>query len=188
MADELIKPDELLSQIGHRPSGAGWMDTPVDIRKGMYCYASNPKSVETLGLPNARVLEPLRGRLATAGKLAGDRSRRVQGTAGKVPVLQGFHGHLRALRRLRRQVPLLHRHRRPKNMPVLAGRTAALVYRNDFTTAGENSRPHQRGPSHDRDVLKEWWYYFTSAPSAGAARCSAHTASTRPKSPSWAGR
>jgi ferredoxin len=31
-----------------------WMDTPVNIRKGMYCYASNPKSVETLGLPNAR--------------------------------------------------------------------------------------------------------------------------------------
>jgi len=59
MADELIKPDELLSQIDHRSSGASWMDTPVDIRKGMYCYASNPKSVETLGLPNARPWNPL---------------------------------------------------------------------------------------------------------------------------------
>ncbi len=59
MADKLIKPDELLSKIDHRPSGSGWMDTPVNIRKGMYCYASNPKSVKTLGLPNARAWNPL---------------------------------------------------------------------------------------------------------------------------------
>jgi nitrate reductase gamma subunit len=52
--------------------------------------------------------------------------RRIQGAAGKIPFLQGLHGHLRALRRLRRQVPLFHRHRRPQEHAGAAGRTAAL--------------------------------------------------------------
>ena len=54
MSDELQKPEELLGDLGHKPPATDWMDTPVDIRKGMYCYASNPKSVEYVGLPNAR--------------------------------------------------------------------------------------------------------------------------------------
>ena len=52
MADETPKAEELITQIDHRPPGTGWMDTPVHIRKGMYCYAANPKSVDTLSLPN----------------------------------------------------------------------------------------------------------------------------------------
>ena len=59
MADETPKPDELIESIASHPPAAGWMDTPVNIRKGMYCYASNPKSVETLGFPNARPWNPL---------------------------------------------------------------------------------------------------------------------------------
>ncbi len=51
---DLPQSDELFSKIDHRPPSSGWMDTPANIRKGMYCYASNPKSVEYLGLPNAR--------------------------------------------------------------------------------------------------------------------------------------
>ena len=53
MAEEIPKPEELL-QIDHRPPKTDWMETPINIRKGMYCYASNPKSVDYLGLPNAR--------------------------------------------------------------------------------------------------------------------------------------
>jgi hypothetical protein len=53
------KPDELIRKMEHKPPQKGWMDTPVNIRKGKYCYASNPKSVEYLGLPNARPWNPL---------------------------------------------------------------------------------------------------------------------------------
>ena len=35
------------------------MDTPVQIRKGMYCYAAKPKSLNILGLPNARPWSPI---------------------------------------------------------------------------------------------------------------------------------
>ena len=45
MADETPKPEELI-QIDHAPPKTDWMEVPVNIRKGMYCYASNPKSVE----------------------------------------------------------------------------------------------------------------------------------------------
>ena len=58
MADETPKPEELI-QIDHRPPKADWMEVPVNIRKGMYCYASNPKSVEYVGLPHARAWNPL---------------------------------------------------------------------------------------------------------------------------------
>ena len=60
MSEEL-KPDAFLSKIDgcHQEAPAkGWMDTPVSIRKGMYCYASNPKSVEYVGLPYARKWNP----------------------------------------------------------------------------------------------------------------------------------
>ena len=59
MADELIKPDDLLSQIDHRPSATGWMDTPVDMRPGSYIYPAKPKHLEYFGLPNPRQWSPL---------------------------------------------------------------------------------------------------------------------------------
>ncbi len=59
MADDLLKPHDLITNIKPRPPQTGWMDTPIEIRKGMYCYASNPKSVHILGLPNAREWNPM---------------------------------------------------------------------------------------------------------------------------------
>ena len=59
MSDDLLKPEEFLGKLQHKPSVTDWMDTPAEIRKGMYCYASNPKSVEYLSLPNARPWNPL---------------------------------------------------------------------------------------------------------------------------------
>jgi len=31
-----LTPEELLSSIAPKPPEAGWMDTPVDIKKGIY--------------------------------------------------------------------------------------------------------------------------------------------------------
>jgi hypothetical protein len=123
------------------------MDTPVEIRKGMYCYASNPKSVETLGLPNARPWNPLDDDWKLPENWQEIIHEGLQGTAGKIPLLQGVHGHLCALRRLRRQMPFLHRHRRSQEHAGAAGRAAALVYRNDFTKAGKILGKAGRGPS-----------------------------------------
>ena len=57
---DLPKNDELFSTLDHRPSGGvDWMDTPIDIRPGMYCYSANPKSMETLSAPNVRKWNPM---------------------------------------------------------------------------------------------------------------------------------
>lgn len=160
MADELIKPDELLSQIDHRPSGAGWMDTPVDIRKGMYCYASNPKSVETLSLPNARAWNPLED----DWKLPEN---------WKEIIHEGFRERLEKFRSFKVFMDICVRCGAcadkchffigtgdPKNMPVLRAELLRSVYRNDFTTAGKILGRLGGARPMTLDVLKEWWYYM----------------------------
>jgi len=160
MADELITPDELLSKIDHRPSGAGWMDTPVDIRKGMYCYASNPKSVETLGLPNARAWNPL------------DQDWKLPDNWQQI-IHEGFKERLEKFRSFKVFMDICVRCGAcadkchffigtgdPKNMPVLRAELLRSVYRNDFTTAGKILGKLGGARPMSLDVLKEWWYYM----------------------------
>ncbi|WP_319408428.1 sulfate reduction electron transfer complex DsrMKJOP subunit DsrK [uncultured Desulfosarcina sp.] len=160
MADELITPDELLTKIDHRPSGAGWMDTPVDIRKGMYCYASNPKSVETLSLPNARAWNPLED----DWKLPDNWQQIIH---------EGFRERLEKFRSFKVFMDICVRCGAcadkchffigtgdPKNMPVLRAELLRSVYRNDFTTAGKILGRLGGARPMSLDVLKEWWYYM----------------------------
>ena len=160
MADELITPDELLSKIDHRPSGAGWMDTPVNIRKGMYCYASNPKSVETLGLPNARAWNPL------------DDDWKLPDNWQQI-LFEGFKERLEKFRSFKVFMDICVRCGAcadkchffigtgdPKNMPVLRAELLRSVYRNDFTKAGKILGRLGGARPMTLDVLKEWWYYL----------------------------
>ena len=160
MADELINSDELLSKIDHRPSGAGWMDTPVDIRKGMYCYASNPKSVETLGLPNARAWNPM------------DDDWKLPDNWQQI-IFEGFRERLEKFRSFKVFMDICVRCGAcadkchffigtgdPKNMPVLRAELLRSVYRNDFTKAGKILGRLAGARPMTLDVLKEWWYYL----------------------------
>ena len=157
---DLPTSDEFLSQINHKPPQSGWMDTPIDIRKGMYCYASNPKSVEYLGLPNARAWNPLdddwqlpenwqeiiangfRERLDRfrTFKIFMDTCVRCGACADKCHFFIGTGD--------------------PKNMPVLRAELLRSVYRNDFTTAGKILGRIAGARPMTLDVLKEWWYYL----------------------------
>ena len=180
MADELVKPDELLSQIDYRASGAGWMDTPVDIRKGMYCYASNPKSVETLGLPNARAWNPLE----EDWKLPENWQQILH---------EGFRERLDKFRSFKVFMDICVRCGAcsdkchffigtgdPKNMPVLRAELLRSFYRNDLAGwAARGLCPWMSSRSGGTPC--------SNAPNAGAARFSALTASIPPRLPSWAG-
>ncbi len=160
MADELITPDELLSKIDHRPSGTGWMDTPVDIRKGMYCYASNPKSVETLSLPYARAWNPL------------DDDWKLPDNWQQI-IYEGFRERLEKFRSFKVFMDICVRCGAcadkchffigtgdPKNMPVLRAELLRSVYRNDFTKVGKILGRFAGARPMTLDVLKEWWYYL----------------------------
>ena len=160
MADELIKPDELLSKIDHRPSGAGWMDTPVDIRKGMYCYASNPKSVETLGFPNARAWNPLED----DWKLPDNWQQTIfEGFRERLEKFRSFKVFMDVCVRCGACADKCHFFigtGDPKNMPVLRAELLRSVYRNDFTKAGKILGRLAGARPMTLDVLKEWWYYL----------------------------
>jgi Fe-S oxidoreductase len=159
MADELPKPEELLD-VEHNPPATGWMDTPVEIRKGMYCYAGNPKSLEILSAPNPRqwnpqdedwklpdnwkeiVFEGLRERLDKfrSFKLFMDICVRCGACADKCHFFIGSGD--------------------PKNMPVLRAELIRSVYKNDFTRAGKILGRLAGARPMTIDVLKEWWYYL----------------------------
>ncbi len=160
MADELIKPDELLSKIDHRPSGAGWMDTPVDIRKGMYCYAANPKSVDALGLPNARSWNPLE----EDWKLPENWQQIIHdGFRERLDKFRSFKIYMDICVRCGACADKCHFFigtGDPKNMPVLRAELLRSIYRNDFTTAGKIFGRLGGARPMTLDVLKEWWYYL----------------------------
>jgi Fe-S oxidoreductase len=157
---DLPESDELISQIDHRPPSSGWMDTPANIRKGMYCYASNPKSVEYLGLPNARAWNPLED----DWKLPENWKEIIhQGIKERLEKFRSFKVFMDICVRCGACADKCHFFLGggdPKNMPVLRAELLRSVYRNDFTTAGKILGKLAGGRPLTMDVLKEWWYYF----------------------------
>jgi len=160
-----IKPEELLERTDLQPPKTDWMDTPIEIREGIYCYASKPGNVEYVGLPNPREWDPL----AEDWKLPDNWQQILH---------EGFKVRLERFRTFKVFMDICVRCGAcadkchfflgtgdPKNMPVLRAELLRSVYRNDFTTAGKIiKKVFGRKISGAReltlDVLKEWWYYF----------------------------
>ncbi|UCD32013.1 MAG: (Fe-S)-binding protein [Desulfobacterales bacterium] len=160
-------PEELLSSIEPKPSPTGWMDTPVEIKKGMYCYASNPKSVEYVGLPYPRQWNPK------------DDDWQLPENWQEI-ISKGFRERLDRFRSVKIFMDICVRcgacadkchffigSGDPKNMPVLRAELLRSVYRNDFTTVGKiigsigkNFKKVIGARELTLDVLKEWWYYL----------------------------
>ena len=160
MSDQLVKPGELLSNIKATPPRTGWMDTPVTIRKGMYCYASNPKSVEYLNLPNARPWNPLE----EDWKLPDNWKKIVfDGIQERLDKFRSFKVFMDICVRCGACADKCHFFigtGDPKNMPVLRAELLRSVYRNDFTKAGKIFGKFAGAREMTINVLKEWWYYF----------------------------
>lgn len=157
---DLPKPQKLMSDINYCPPKTDWMNTPVEIRKGMYCYASNPKSVETLGLPNARPWNPL------------DADWKLPENWQEI-LHKGFKERLDKFRSVKVFMDICVRCGAcadkchfflgtgdPKNMPVLRAELLRSVYRNDFTAIGKLLGKWAGARPMTLDVLKEWWYYL----------------------------
>jgi Fe-S oxidoreductase len=160
MSDELLKPNELISRLDYQSPKTGWMDTPAVIRKGMYCYSANPKSLEYVGMPHARKWNPL-----DEDWLLPENWKEI--------VLKGLRDRLDRFRSLKIFMDICVRcgacadkchfflgSGDPKNMPVLRAELLRSVYRNDFTKAGKIMGKLVGARELTVDVLKEWWYYF----------------------------
>ncbi len=149
-----------MSDINYCPPKTDWMNTPVEIRKGMYCYASNPKSVQTLGLPNARPWNPL------------DDDWKLPENWQEI-LHKGFKERLDRFRSVKVFMDICVRCGAcadkchfflgtgdPKNMPVLRAELLRSVYRNDFTAIGKLLGKWAGARPMTIEVLKEWWYYL----------------------------
>jgi len=155
-----LKTEEILSNLDHRPSKTDWMDTPVTIRKGMYCYAANPKSLKTLSAPFAREWNPM------------DADWKLPDNWQDI-IHKGFKERLDRFRSLKVFMDICVRCGAcadkchffigtgdPKNMPVLRAELLRSVYRNDFTAVGKILGRLAGARKMTAEVLKEWWYYL----------------------------
>lgn len=153
------KPKEL-AKISYEPPQKGWMDTPTDIRKGMFCWGAKGKSLQAVGFPNARdwspaeenwklpenwewiLLEGIEERLKKyrSFKLFMDICVRCGACADKCHFYIGSGD--------------------PKNMPVLRSELFRSIYRRHFTAAGKILGRLAGGRDLTYGVLKEIWYYF----------------------------
>ncbi|MFZ0448890.1 MAG: (Fe-S)-binding protein [Desulfatiglandaceae bacterium] len=138
----------------------GWMDTPVDIKKGIACYGAKGKDLAAVGFPNARDWDPLE-------------------EDWKLPenwqdiVHEGFKDRLGKFRSLKLFMDICVRcgacadkchffigSGDPKNMPVMRAELIRSVYRKKFTTGGKLLGKLAGARDLTEDVLKEWWYYL----------------------------
>jgi len=158
MAKELT-PQEMM-RIDLSPPTLDWMDIPVDIKPGIYCYPAKPEKLEILGLPNAHVwspveedwhlpdnwketfLEGMRERLDKhrTFKIFMDICVRCGACADRCHFFLGSGD--------------------PKNMPVVRGELIRSVYRGEFTKAGQILGRLAGGRKLTEEILKEIWYYM----------------------------
>ena len=152
--------EELLTNVGQGPSATDWMDVPVEIRKGIACYAGNPKSLETLGAPNPRTWSCF------------DDDWQLPENWQEI-IHNGFKERLEKFRTFKVFMDICVRCGAcadkchyfigtgdPKNMPVLRAELLRSVYRNDFTKAGKILGKLNGARPMTENVLKELWYYL----------------------------
>jgi Fe-S oxidoreductase len=157
--DHVPKP-ETLAKVDFKPSRNRWMETPVDFKKGTFCYSAKSKFMEYLNLPNPREWSP------------SDPDWKLPPNWKEI-ILEGFKDRLSRFRSLRVFMDICVRcgacadkchffigSGDPKNMPVLRAELLRSVYRNDFTTAGKILGKVAGARELTLDVLKEWYYYF----------------------------
>lgn len=155
------KPNkEELLQINYRPPATDWMDTPVEIKPGTFCYGAKGKNLTTVHFPNARDWSPSE----EDWKLPEDWQGTVlEGIADRLKKYRSFKLFLDVCVRCGACADKCHFYMGsgdPKNMPVLRAELLRSVYKRYFTLPGKYLGRLAGARELTVDVLKEWWYYF----------------------------
>ncbi len=159
MSEAAPKPEELV-KISYRPPHGDWLHSPVEYRKGTFCYSAAAKNLKALDLPNPRDWQPF----DKDWKLPPDWKRTI---------LQGMKERLHRFRSFRLFMDVCVRcgacadkchfflgSADPRNMPVLRAELLRSVYRRYFTLAGRLFGSWVGARELTEEVLKEWFYYF----------------------------
>jgi len=155
------KPAEI-AKIDHYPSPfeKGWMNKQVEIKPGVYCYASKPKNLEYVGMPYPREWNPA------------DEDWKLPENWKEI-IEEGFKDRLDKYRSFKLFMDICVRcgacadkchffigSGDPKNMPVQRAELLRSVYRKNHTIGGKILGPFAGARELTEDVLKEWWYYL----------------------------
>jgi Fe-S oxidoreductase len=153
------KQDELVN-VDYRPSKTGWMNTPVNFKKGTYIYSGNQKHLNVLGLPNPREWSVT----DDDWKLPHDWQKTIlQGMADRLRKYRSFKLFMDICVRCGACADKCHFFiggGDPKNMPVLRAELLRSIYRHDFTIMGRILGKIAGSRPLTVDVIKEWFYYF----------------------------
>ncbi|MFO7817105.1 MAG: (Fe-S)-binding protein [Desulfovibrionales bacterium] len=154
------KPEILARNIDHNPPRTDWMDVPLEIKPGRYCYSANPENLEYVGFPNARKFEPL------------DEDWKLPDNWQEI-FLQGMRERLDRFRTFKIFMDICVRcgacadkchyfigSGDPKNMPVLRAELLRSIYRGEFTKSGKILGRFAGGRKLTLATLKELWYYL----------------------------
>ncbi len=158
MAKELT-PQETL-RIDLRPPKQDWMDIPVNIKEGIYCYPAKPEKIECVDMPNAHKWSPVEEDWGLPENW-------------KEIFLEGFRERLDKHRTFKIFMDICVRcgacadkchfflgSGDPKNMPVVRAELLRSVYRGEFTKAGQILGRLAGARKLTMSVLKEIWYYL----------------------------
>ena len=153
------KREELLDY-GYQPPVRNWMDTPVELQPGTFCYGAKAKNLEAVGFPNARDFSPT----ADDWQLPENwKQILIDGMAERLSKYRSFKLFMDVCVRCGACADKCHFYLGsgdPKNMPVLRAELLRSVYRRNFTLAGKLLGRLAGARDLTEDVLKEWWYYF----------------------------
>ncbi len=154
------KPEELLQSIDYKAPKTFWMDTPAQIRPGMFCWGAKAKSLKVVDMPNARDWSPA------------EEDWKLPENWQEI-LIEGLRERLDKYRSLRLFLDICVRCGAcadkchfyigtgdPKNMPVVRAELMRSVYRKYFTAGGKVLGKLAGARELDLQVLKEWWYYF----------------------------
>jgi Fe-S oxidoreductase len=152
------KPEEL-ARVDYKPPKTSWMDTPVELKQGIFCWGNKEKSLKAVGFPNVRswsvndedwklpenwkeiFIEGLKERVSKyrSFRLFLDICVRCGACADKCHFFIGGGD--------------------PKNMPVVRAELLRSIYRKYCTTSGKIMGKIAGARELTIDVLKEIWYY-----------------------------
>jgi Fe-S oxidoreductase len=160
MAEKIIKPEEMAGGIDYKPPRKSWFDPKVEFVRGTWNYASPPRDLEYLDLPNPRKWMPP------------DEDWQLPENWKEI-ILEGLRDRIKRFRSLQLFMDICVRcgacadkchffigSGDPKNMPVLRAELLRSVYRKEFTMAGKIMGKMVGARELTVDVLKEWFYYF----------------------------
>lgn len=154
------KPEEIISSLNYQPPQKAWLDIPIKLKEGMFCYGAKERSLQTLDFPNARAWSVLE----EDWKLPENwQEIIIKGIADRLKKYRSFKIFMDICVRCGACADKCHFFLGtgdPKNMPVLRAELLRSIYRKEFTLAGKILGRLAGARKLTLEVLKEWWYYF----------------------------